>query len=97
MIYLLVAEEQRFFDPERPFAALRANRSDRPFADSLSVKPMGLSTRYHYERSGKRAGSCRSGAFDSDPSQLDVIGYFAKISSTRLNAFSAAACGVARS
>lgn len=55
MIYLLVAEEQRFFDPERPFAALRANRSDRPFADSLSVKPMGLSTRYQYER-GREAG-----------------------------------------
>jgi len=45
----------RFFDPERPFAALRANRSDRPFADSLSVKPMGLSTRYQYER-GREAG-----------------------------------------
>ena len=55
MIYLLVAEEQRFFDPERPFVALRANRSDRPFADSLSVKPMGLSTRYQYER-GREAG-----------------------------------------
>ena len=32
-----------------------------------------------------------------DPSQLCAIGYFAKISSTRLNAFSAAACGVAPS
>jgi hypothetical protein len=30
----------------------------------------------------------------ADPSQLEAIRYFAKISSTRLNAFSAAACGV---
>src|SRR6202011_4498266 len=62
-------------------------------ASSQWVYPLGTST----SGGGKRAGSCRSGAFDSDPSQLDVIGYFAKISSTRLNAFSAAACGVARS
>src|SRR4029077_8404105 len=62
-------------------------------ASSQWVYPLGTST----SGGGKRAGSCRSGAFNSDPSQLDVIGYFAKISSTRLNAFSAAACGVARS
>jgi hypothetical protein len=45
------------------------------------------------ERGRERGGGCRSGAFDSDRSQLDAIGYFAKISSIRLNAFSAAACG----
>jgi hypothetical protein len=39
-----------------------------------------------------------AGAFGShlDSGSAYAIGYFAKISSTRVNAFSAAACGVAR-
>ena len=49
---------------------------------------------YHHERNFVDLVRPNVGAASAIPAQPCAIGYFAKISSTRLNAFSAAACGV---